>query len=331
MQNDSLTRWQHGHDFGTAAERHAERRTRWVVALTFVTMLIELAAGWLTGSMALTADAWHMASHVGALGLSAAAYRIARVRTGDARFTFGTGKVPALAGYSSALLLGVVAGWMAWESAWRLFQPVTIRYAEAMGVATLGLLVNLTSAWILGHHHDHAAPASSATPHTHDHGGRPAHVDHNLGAAYLHVLADALTSMLAVAALGGGMLFGWRMLDPLMGLAGAAVVGRWAWGLARDSGNVLLDAEAHDDIAAEVRRLIAAEPAHQIADLHVWRIGAASRACIVSLVAPDPHPVAHYRRLLSSIPGLDHVTVEVHQDGGDRDGLAGAAAGASPQ
>ena len=263
MQNDALTRWQHGHDFGTVAERHAERRTRWVVALTFVTMLVELAAGWLTGSMALTADAWHMASHVGALGLSAAAYRIARVRTGDARFTFGTGKVPALAGYSSALLLGVVAGWMAWESAWRLFLPVTIRYAEAMGVATLGLLVNLTSAWILGHHHDHAAPASGATPHTHDHGGRPAHVDHNLGAAYLHVLADALTSMLAVAALGGGMLFGWRMLDPLMGLAGAAVVGRWAWGLARDSGNVLLDAEAHDDIAAEVRRLIAAEPAHR--------------------------------------------------------------------
>ena len=164
MQTDDLTRWQHGHDFGTAAERHAERRTRWVVVLTFVTMLIELAAGWLTGSMALTADAWHMASHVGALGLSAAAYRIARVRAGDARFTFGTGKVPALAGYSSALLLGVVAGWMAWESAWRLFLPVTIRYAEAMAVAMLGLAVNLSSAWMLRHPHPHHGPTPAGSP-----------------------------------------------------------------------------------------------------------------------------------------------------------------------
>jgi len=297
MASHDLNHWQHDHDFGTAAEQHAERRTRWVVGLTFVTMLVELAAGWLTGSMALTADAWHMASHVGALGLSAVAYRVARRRAGDARFTFGTGKIPALAGYSSALLLGVVAGWMAWESMRRLFAPVTIRYAEAMGVAMLGLAVNLSSAWLLGHRHER-----------HDHHD---HVDHNLRAAYLHVLADALTSMLAVVALAGGMVFGWRMLDPLMGLAGAVVVGRWAWGLARDSGSVLLDAEDHDEVAATVRRLIEAEPGHQIADLHIWRIGAASRACIVSLVAPAPRPTEDYRRMLSAIPGLDHVTVEV--------------------
>jgi cation diffusion facilitator family transporter len=297
MASHDLNHWQHDHDFGTAAEQHAERRTRWVVGLTFVTMLVELAAGWLTGSMALTADAWHMASHVGALGLSAVAYRVARRRAGDARFTFGTGKIPALAGYSSALLLGVVAGWMAWESMRRLFAPVTIRYAEAMGVAMLGLAVNLSSAWLLGHRHER-----------HDHHD---HVDHNLRAAYLHVLADALTSMLAVVALAGGMVFGWRMLDPLMGLAGAVVVGRWAWGLARDSGSVLLDAENHDEVAAAVRRLIEAEPGHQIADLHIWRIGAASRACIVSLVAPAPRPTEDYRRMLSAIPGLDHVTVEV--------------------
>ena len=296
--------WQHHHDFGTAAERHAERRTRWVVALTFATMLVELAAGWLTGSMALTADAWHMASHVGALGLAAAAYRVARRRAGDERFTFGTGKVPALAGYSSALLLGVVAAWMAWESLHRLFTPVTIRYAEAMAVAVLGLAVNLSSAWLLGHHHAGGDDRHGAA--------RGHHVDHNLRAAYLHVLADALTSMLAVAALAGGLVFGWRMLDPLMGLAGAALVGRWAWRLACDSGNVLLDAEDHDDVAAAVRRAIEAEPDHEIADLHVWRVGAASRACIVSLVAPQPRPTAHYRALLSAIPGLDHVTVEIH-------------------
>jgi len=311
MASHDLSRWQHDHDFGTAAERHAERRTRWVVALTFVTMLVELAAGWLTRSMALTADAWHMASHVGALGLSAAAYRIARHRAGDTRFTFGTGKIPALAGYTSALLLGVVAGWIAWESVQRLFVPLAIHYAEAMAVAALGLAVNLASAWLLGHHHDHPAPDADASRRSRVHGEPPAHVDHNLKAAYLHVLADALTSMLAVAALGGGILFGWRMLDPLMGLAGAAVVGRWAWGLARDSGNVLLDAEDHGAVTAEILGIIEAEPDHQIADLHVWRIGAASRACIVSLVAPAPRPTEHYRRMLSVIPGLDHVTIEV--------------------
>jgi cation diffusion facilitator family transporter len=299
MASPDVSRWRHGHDFGTAAEQHAERRTRWVVALTFVTMLVELTAGWLTGSMALTADAWHMASHVGALGLSAAAYRVARRRATDARFTFGTGKVPALAGYSSALLLGVVAGWMAWESVHRLFAPVAIRYAEAMGIAVLGLAVNLSSAWLLGHQDAH--------PRHHD------HRDHNLRAAYLHVLADALTSLLAVAALGGGMLFGWRVLDPLMGVAGAAVVGRWAWGLACDSGIVLLDAENHDDLIATIRQAVEEEPGHEIADLHVWRVGAASRACIVSLVAPAPRPAEDYRQRLLAVPGLDHVTVEVHR------------------
>jgi len=301
MTSPHLSRWRHRHDFGTAAEQHAERRTRWVVALTFVTMLVELTAGWLTGSMALTADGWHMASHAGALGLSAAAYRVARLRATDSRFTFGTGKVPALAGYSSALLLGVVAGWMVWESLHRLFAPVAIRYPEAMGVAVLGLAVNLSSAWLLGHQDAH--------PHQHD------HRDHNLRAAYLHVLADALTSLLAVVALGGGMLFGWRLLDPLMGIAGAAVVGRWAWGLACESGNVLLDAEDHDETAARIRRLVEAEPDHQIIDLHVWRVGAASRACIVSLAAPAPRQTDYYRQLLSAIPGLDHLTVEVRAFG----------------
>jgi cation diffusion facilitator family transporter len=282
-----------------------------VVVLTFVTMLVELAAGWLTGSMALTADAWHMASHAGALGLSAAAYLVARRRARDTRFTFGTGKVPALAGYSSALLLGVVAAWMAWESTRRLLTPVAIHYAEAMGIALLGLAVNLSSAWLLRH----------------DHGMGHDHVDHNLRAAYVHVLADALTSMLAVAALAGGLIFGWRMLDPLMGLAGAAVVGRWAWGLACDSGNVLLDAEDHGEVAAEVRRLIEAEEDHRVTDLHVWRIGAASRACIVSLATHVPRPTEYYRQRLSAIPGLDHVTVEVNGCGEEACRLAASHGG----
>lgn len=309
MSTHDLAFWQHEHDFGTGAERNAERRTRWVVGLTFAAMLVELAAGWLTGSMALLADGWHMASHVGALGIAAYAYRFARQHAGDARYTFGTGKVTALAGYSSALFLGAVAAWMAWESVARLWTPVEIHYAEAVIVAAFGLAVNLASAWLLDHDHDHHHDHHHA--HDHDHGHD--HVDHNLRAAYLHVLADALTSVLAIIALGGGMLFGWAFLDPVMGIVGALVVGRWAYGLARDSAGVLLDAEDHGQVAAEVRAIIGALPDHEVADLHLWRIGPASRACILSLVSHTPLAVEEYRERLSAIHGLDHVTIEINQ------------------
>ncbi|MDP2170077.1 MAG: CDF family Co(II)/Ni(II) efflux transporter DmeF [Rhodocyclaceae bacterium] len=308
-----LKLWQHGHDFGTPAEDRAERRTRWVVGLAFAAMLVELAAGFLTGSMALLADGWHMASHVGALGIAAYAYRFARRHAGDARYTFGTGKVTALAGYSSALFLGAVAAWMAWESVGRLYAPVTILYTEAMLVAVFGLVVNLASAWLLDHdqapHHGHA---HAAHDHGHDHSHHHEHVDHNLRAAYLHVLADALTSVLAIVALGGGMLFGWAFLDPLMGIIGAFVVGRWAIGLARDSAGVLLDAEEHGHVAEEIRRTIEAEADHEIADLHVWRIGPASRACILSLVTHEPLAIEQYRQRLAGIHGLDHLTIEIN-------------------
>lgn len=307
MTTHDLKFWQHNHDFGTTADRRAERRTRWVVGLTFVAMLVELAAGWLTGSMALLADGWHMASHVGALGIAAYAYRFARQHAGDARYTFGTGKVTALAGYSSALFLGAVAAWMAWESVARLQAPVAIHYTEAMVVAAFGLAVNLASAWLLDHDHDHH-DHDHAHHHEHDH----EHVDHNLRAAYLHVLADALTSVLAIVALGGGMLFGWAFLDPVMGILGALVVGRWAFGLAQDSAGVLLDAEDHGHVADEIRAIIAALPDHEIADLHLWRIGPASRACILSLVSHAPLSVEDYRQRLSVIDGLDHVTIEVN-------------------
>jgi cation diffusion facilitator family transporter len=248
--------------------------------------------------MALLADGWHMASHVGALGLTAFAYRFARRHTGDQRFTFGTGKVTVLAGYTSALFLGVVAVWMAWESTQRLLAPVAVRYQEAMAVAVLGLIVNLVSAWLLDHKH---------VDHGHD------HVDHNLRAAYLHVITDALTSVLAIVALAGGLLFGLGFLDPLMGFVGSALIGRWAWSLAGDSAKVLLDAEDHGAVAAEVRRIIEAEPDHEVADLHVWRVGPASRACIVSLVCHTPLQMDDYRRLLAAVPGLDHITVEINQ------------------
>ena len=319
MSTHDLKLWQHSHDFGTAQERQAERRTLWVVGLTFVAMLVELIAGWLTGSMALLADGWHMASHVGALGIAAYAYRFARQHADNARYTFGTGKVTALAGYSSALFLGAVAVWMAWESVARLYAPVQIHYSEAMIVAVFGLAVNLASAWLLAHehHHDHAHEHhhhehghGHEHDHHHDHGHE--HVDHNLRAAYLHVLADALTSVLAIIALGGGLLFGWAFLDPLMGIVGALVIGRWAWGLARDSAGVLLDAEDHGHIAHAIEEVIAALPDHEIADLHLWRIGPASRACIVSLVTHTPLAVESYRQKLAAIHGLDHVTIEIN-------------------
>jgi len=328
MSVHDLRDWQHAHDFGTETERHAERRTRWVVGLTFATMLVELTAGWFTGSMALMADAWHMASHVAALGLAAFAYRFARQHAGDTRFTFGTGKVTALAGYTSALILVGVAFWMVWESTQRLFQPVAIHYAQAMAVAALGLVVNLASAWLLDHDHDHHHHAGD---HGHDdhhgHGHAHEHVDHNLRAAYLHVLADAFTSVLAIVALGGGLLYGWSFLDPLMGLAGAALVGRWAWSLARDSAAVLLDAEDHGEAESEIRRLVATLPDHEVADLHVWRVGPASRACILSLVTHSPRTVGDYRQLLAGVRSLEHVTVEIHhcRDAACRPGESGGA------
>lgn len=313
-----LSRWQHSHHFATGAEARAERRTRWVVALTLVTMVLEIVAGWLTGSMALLADGWHMGSHVAALGLTAFAYRYARCQADDSRFTFGTGKVSTLAGYTSALLLGVVALWMLVESASRLAAPVAIHYTDAMIVAALGLAVNLLSAWLLGHHHDHHADHSHDYDHqnSHDHPHAADHVDYNLRSAYLHVLADALTSVLALIALGAGSVYGWSFLDPVMGIVGAIVVGRWAWGLARDSAQVLLDAEEHGELAARIHAAIEADPDQQVADLHLWRIGPASRACILSIVSHQPLSLEHYRERLAPLiasDGLDHLTIELHQ------------------
>jgi cation diffusion facilitator family transporter len=315
MHLHSIDAWTHSHDYTTSAELQAERRTRWVVYLTLSAMVVELVAGWLTGSMALLADGWHMGSHAAALGLSVFAYRLSRRWAADPRFTFGTGKVPTLAGYTSALLLGLGAFWLMWESLARFLNPVTIHYSEAIAVATLGLIVNVASAWILGggtdhHHHGHGHGHSH---HHHGHHQGAEHKDHNLRAAYLHVIADALTSLLAIGALSAGMLFGWAFLDPLMGVAGALLIGRWAYGLAADSARSLLDAEDHSATAERVRTALEAVDDVEVADLHLWRVGAASRACIVSLVTHDPRPSAFYKDVLDDIPGLDHLTVEVNQ------------------
>ncbi|AGA90563.1 cation diffusion facilitator family transporter [Thioflavicoccus mobilis 8321] len=322
MRDHDLSPWRHSHDFGNPDQRQAERRTHWVIGLTLAAMALELVAGWLTGSMALLADGWHMGSHAAALGIAAYAYAFARRRGGDPRFTFGTGKVSSLAGYSSALLLAAGALWMAVESVSRLLDPVPIHYQEAMAVAAFGLAVNLASAWLLGHHgydhHDHGHGHGHADDHRddgqgHDHQTHGRLQDHNLKAAYLHVLADALTSVLALVALGLGFAYGWSFLDPLMGIAGALLVGRWAFGLARESAQVLVDAGNHDKIASEIREAIECDSDTRIADLHIWRIAPAGHACIVSLVTHQPKPIELYRERLAGLPGLLHVTVEVNQ------------------
>ncbi|MBB4284641.1 CDF family Co(II)/Ni(II) efflux transporter DmeF [Roseospira goensis] len=305
-----------------------EQRTRWVIVLAAITMVVEITAGLLFNSMALLADGWHMASHVGALGITLAAYAYARRHADDARFTFGTGKVGVLGGYTSAIALGLVAVLMAWESATRLANPLPIAFDQAMLVAVIGLVVNLVSARLLhgaGVSHGHGHAHAHHHDHDHDHGH---HHDHNLRAAYFHVLADALTSVLAIAALLAGKLLGWVWMDALMGLVGAAVIGRWAWGLARDSGRLLLDGAFDPARADAIRSALEADADNRVAELHVWSVGPGAWAVIATVVTHTPRPPSHYKALLAYQPDLVHVTVEVHPgpgapclplDLGDRD------------
>ena len=302
MHVPSLERWQYRHNYLPSTHRQAERRARIVLALTLVMMVIELITGYATGSLALTADGWHMGSHAAALGIAAFAYAFSRQHVDNVRFTFGTGKVGPLAGYTSALFLSGVALFMIGQSLERLVHPVAVEFNDAILVAVIGLVVNLVCAAILGHHHGDVEGASEH-PHRHD---------HNLYAAYLHVLADALTSVLAIAALTSGKYLGWTWMDPLMGIVGALVIGQWSIGLLRSSGHVLLDAEDNRDLVAKVFALIESEGDTRIADLHVWRLGPTSHACIVSVVTHDPRPADHYKSLLKGVMELVHVTIEVN-------------------
>jgi cation diffusion facilitator family transporter len=260
--------------------------------------------------MALLADGWHMSSHALALGLSMAAYALARRLTHDERFAFGTWKIEVLGGYSSALLLGVVAALMLFQSVERLFSPVAIHYGEAMVIAAIGLAVNLLCAWLLkdGHHeHGHG--------HGHGHGHDHAHHQHhdiNLRSAYLHVIADAATSVMAILALAGGRYFGWNWLDPAMGIAGAGLVANWAYGLLKQSGKVLLDAEMDSPVVVKIREVVAERfPQAAISDLHVWRVGKGCYACILALVSGSDIAPTAVRDALAVHEELVHVTVEV--------------------
>lgn len=315
----------HDHNYLSAAHDANARRTFWVVGLTAVTMVAEIIAGYLTGSMALLADGFHMATHAGALTVAALAYIFARKHAHDRRYSFGTGKVGDLAGFASALVLGIVSLGIAVESLGRLFLPQTVAFTEATIVAVVGLVVNLISALLLGHGHDHGHAGHGHNHHAHhDHHGHPGHehhdhdphhdhdhhhnhgADNNLRAAYGHVLADALTSVLAIAALLAGRFAGWWWLDPLMGVVGAAVIARWAWDLMKDTAAVLLD-RSDAGLESEIREQVETDGT-RITDLHVWRVGPAAWAAIVS--TEGPADTATVRARLSPVHELRHLTVE---------------------
>ncbi|MGB5136460.1 MAG: CDF family Co(II)/Ni(II) efflux transporter DmeF [Prochlorococcaceae cyanobacterium] len=304
MHHHDLQPWRHAHDFSEDRSR-AERNTRIVMLLTAVTMVAEIAAGSVYGSMALLADGWHMATHVAAFGITVFAYRYERRYAGDPRFSFGTGKVGVLGGYTSAVALGVVAALMALESLVRVVLPQAIRFDEAIVVAAIGLLVNVISALLLRNHDDHAHAHAQGSGHAHVH-------DQNLRAAYLHVIADALTSVLAIVALTAGKVLGWIWLDALMGLVGAAVIATWAWGLLRDTGVILLDGSVSGSIRRAVTEALETDRDTRVSDLHVWHITPSRLAAAIALVTHEPQDPGYYKTLLKGIPALVHVTVEVN-------------------
>lgn len=299
--------WNHSHVFHDGNPL-AQRNTTLAAALTATMMVVEIVGGYALNSMALLADGWHMSSHTLALGLSVLAYILAKRFSADPRFAFGTWKIEVLAGYTSALLLVLVAGSMLFQSIERLLSPGPIYYDQAIALACIGLLVNIVCAWLLkdghGHSHDH---------HGHDEHGHH-HKDLNLRAAYIHVIADAATSVLAIVALIAGKFWGANWLDPVMGIVGAVLVAVWAYGLLRDSGRVLLDAEMDAPVVAEIRQVIESTPAKAtISDLHVWRVGKGKFACILGLVTEAEVSPDYYRHQLRIHEELVHITIEINK------------------
>lgn len=347
MHTRQLSNWSHDHVFHQHEQRAGENRTIIIVILTAIMMVVEITAGVVYSSMALLADGLHMASHTTALGIAVFAYVISRKLAADRRFAFGVGKINSLAGFASAVMLLGFALYMALESTERLLNPLPISFDSALIVAALGLAVNAVSAWVLmstphGHDHHHPHDASeherahehhepphhahadhdhhahedhehhAHEDHDHEHTPQQGH-DHNLRAAYLHVLADALTSLLAIAALLAGKYLGAQWLDPVMGIVGAVLVARWAYGLIRDTARVLLDHQVGDQQLARVREAIEGSSTDRITDLHLWNIGHEIYAAEIAIVSDDPKSPDYYKALLPAALGIVHTTVEIHR------------------
>ncbi|WP_335901086.1 cation diffusion facilitator family transporter [Shewanella algae] len=340
----TTTRWQHNHNF-THHNEQGEKSTKWVLLLTVVTMVAEIVAGTIYGSMALLADGWHMGTHAAAFMLTLFAYSYARKHANNPRFAFGTGKVSVLGGFTSAIALGLVALLMLIESGSRLLYPEDIHFDQAILVAIIGLTVNIVSVFLLkdhhghdhghshghshghnhahshsqadshkhGHDHNHSHHSDHGQQHVHDHGDSHGHKDHNLRAAYFHVLADALTSLLAIGALLAGKYFGLNWLDPVMGIVGAVIISRWAWGLISQTSPILLDAGVEAEFSRKLVERIEAEKDHKVTDIHVWPVSADHHAAMISLVSHAPHSTDYYHELLADFSRIDHLTIEVNQ------------------
>lgn len=302
MHIHSLEQWQHSHNF-LVEPHHAERNTKIVMLLTAATMAAEIGAGLILGSMALLADGWHMATHIAAFGITVFTYDYARRQANNPQYTFGTGKVGVLGGFASAVVLGVVAALVGLESLTRLFQPQTIQFDEAIAVSTIGLVVNLASAFLLQEHHHHDLHRDEDDRHHHD---------RNLRAAYIHVLADALTSVFAIVALLTGKFFGWVWMDAAMGLVGTVVIAKWAYGLVQDTSSILLDGAVDRSVKLAIVTAIEEDADRRITDLHVWYVSQHDLAATLSLVTHYPQPPEYYKKRLQQIPRLSHVTVEVN-------------------
>jgi cation diffusion facilitator family transporter len=312
MHTHMLQGWQHSHVFLGRGHDQNERRTWVVVGLTAVMMVAEIIGGTIFGSMALVADGWHMSTHAGALAIAALAYRFARRHAQDERFGFGTGKLGELGGYSSAIVLAMIALLIGYESALRLLNPVSISFDQAIAIAVIGLAVNLASAWLLRDDHKHSEHSKDDHDdhHLEDHDEHHHH-DHNLRAAYLHVLADALTSVLAITGLLAGRFYGWVWMDPVMGIVGALVIAHWSLGLLRSSGAVLLDTVPDARLATQLKRRLE-QGTDRVADLHLWRLGPGHLGVVASIVSDEPQAPEAYKARLAEFAGLSHVTVEVH-------------------
>ena len=302
MHIHSLNDWQHSHRFNIEDAR-GERNTKRVILLTLFMMVIEISAGYLFGSMALLADGWHMGTHAVALGITVSAYYFARRHSDNPDYSFGTGKVGVLGGFASAVVLAVIALLMGTEAIKRLISPLPIHFNEAIVVAILGLIVNVVSAYLLkGRHH-----------HGHEHASTEIHRDHNLRAAYLHVLADALTSLLAIVALTAGKALGWVWMDPIMGVVGALIILKWSYGLLVDTGKVLLDRDVNQEAIVEIKSIVESDSDNRVSDIHVWRVGPHHLSVIISIVTHFPKSPEYYKNLLTAYDEITHVTVEVNE------------------